>query len=208
MARRGLWAPTPPNSPVFVTDGTRPHKLGLKPLLVGAELRQPVGPWGPLVGRPMVELAALFGTSIETFLCLFDRTNFLRHWTPSHYPRESSAKVIAEDQKLRGSPLIFLGESPARAFGYGLTYFTWEGLRGKPATMIPSLGARAYLRGEAVARTAKVLREALLYHGRTFRIGEYPYGYGAELVVTEGDIWGEAASRQRHKTEKPPVVGV
>ena len=198
----GWYGATEVGSRVYVMDGSRPRLLERKPLLVGEWLpRSGEEPHGPL-SVPARVLCVILGITYETFLCLFDRLNILKRWTEGKPPRASTLRVMASDLGFSGVPIILLGRSVCQALEFPLTNYIWGELDKIPTIAVP------HPRGEDPAyddvnerlRVRKILERTLLYHGRIFKIGDWPDGNGS-LVMVDGEAWGDAARRLKHKTK-------
>ena len=199
----GWYGATDLDSKVHVIDGSRPRLLERKPLLIGEwPPKSGEGPQGPLSARPARTLCAILGITYETFLCLFDWLNILKRWTEGKPPRVSTLRVMASDLGFSGVPIILLGRRVCQALEFPLTNYIWGELDKIPTIAVP------HPRGENSAyddvnerlRVRKILERTLLYHGRIFKIGDWPDGNGS-LVMVDGEAWGDAARRLKHKTK-------
>ncbi|MCP4201860.1 MAG: hypothetical protein GY769_08000 [bacterium] len=204
----GWYGPTDPGSRVEIMDGARPRLMETKPLLVGEwPPKTGEGPHGPLSARPAWVLCAILGVTYETFLCLFDRVNLLKHWAGEKSPRMSTLKVMAEGFEFRGDPVIFLGRRVCDAVGFVRPNYNWEepGPLDRPwrvAVPHPSGRNLKYNEGNERAMVKAVLERSLLYHGRLFRVGDYPNGNGSMVMLQTGTPWGDAERRLRHRSKR------
>lgn len=183
-------------------DGSRPRKMDHKPLLVGEwPPKSGEGPHGPLSARPAHVMAGLLGITYETFLCLFDRVNLLKWWAGERPPRMSSLKVIADGFPMPGAPIVLLGRRVASAMGFEEGFYSWGTLSIADCVVIPHPSGRNLMYNDPAERmkVGDVLREALLFHGKIFRVGEYPHGQGSLVMIQRGNVWGDAERRLRHR---------
>ena len=204
----GWYGPTEPGWPVCVMDGARPRKLTKKPLLVGASLHKAQSKkLGPLSGDIARNLSLTLGVTYETFLCLFDRVNLLSAWKEEFMPRMSTLRLLAAQlgDEPNGVPVIYLGRRVAEAFGFFKRRYEWDRDATPPSVAIADPQRVRPERNtsdlEAVVKIGDVLREALLYHGRLFRIGDYPNGRGSMVMIQRGAVWGDAARRLKHRQQ-------
>lgn len=197
----GWYGPTEPGSRVEVMDGARPRMLERKPLLVGEwPPLSGEGPHGPLSARPAWVLCAILGITYETFLCLFDRVNLLKYWMGEKSPRMSTLRMLSSSLELAGEPIVLLGRRICQALGFPPANYHWDTLGQVPTVAIPKPTASLSY-GDERQRIRETLERALLYHGKLFRVGEYPNGTGS-LIMMSGALWGDAARRLRHRTRK------
>lgn len=205
----GWYSATEPDSKVYVMDGCRPRLLERKPLLVGEwPPRSGEEPHGPLSAKPARVLCAILGITYETFLCLFNRINLLKHWMGDKPPRISTLRVMALDLELLGEPIVLLGHLACQVMGFPLVNYQWDALGQVPAVAIPDpnnsrkLGhASLHLYSSERQHVRDILERALLYHGKIFRVGDWPNGTGSMIQVHRGTVWGDAARRLKHKTK-------
>lgn len=186
-------------------DGSRPRLLERKPLLVGEwPPKTGEGPHGPLSARPAWVLCAILGITYETFLCMFERVNLLRHWRLEKPPRMSSLRFIADGLKLPGAPIVLLGRRVCQALGFPQANYTWDTMGDVPCVAIPHPSGKnlVYNHADERIRVKEVLERSLLYHGKLFRVGDWPDGTGSLVMIRTGSIWGDAARRKRHKSKQ------
>lgn len=200
----GWYGVTEPGSKVAVMDGSRPRTMEKKPVIFAEELKAEQGPHGDLSGKISRSLAGTMGVTYETFLCLFDRVNLLRHWEENRPPELSSLKVMAEscgrtgNYWSRGEPLLLMGGRVIEAFGFGISeWYEWSFLGEIPCVAIPHL---THLNPTMRQMAQAVLERALLYHGKIFRVGQWPNGDGS-MVMISGEVWGDAERRLRHRAK-------
>lgn len=197
----GWYGPSQPDSTVAVMDGSRPRTMKMKPVILGEELKADQGPHGDLSGRLSRSLAGALGVTYETFVCLFDRVNLLRHWAANRAPSVSSLKVMAGGNESKGEPLIFVGQRVAYAFDFEGRWFEWSKLGQVWAVVIPTPGKMWHPDDPNKLRIGGVLERALLYHGKVFRVGQWPDGDGSLVMISKGEVWGDAAERSKHKAK-------
>lgn len=199
----GWYGPTDPGARVAIMDGSRPRTMERKPVILGEELKAEQGPHGDLSGRISRSLAAALGVTYETFLCLFDRVNLLRHWAANKLPEAASLKVMASGYECRGEPLILVGTQVAAAFKFeAITHvYEWEKLGQAWAVVIPTPGKMWHSDDPTKLQIGEVLERALLYHGKVFRVGQWPNGDGSMVMIGKGEVWGNAAERLKHKAK-------
>lgn len=202
----GWYGPTEPGAEVRVMVGARPRILETKPLLVGEwPPKTGEGPYGPLSARPARVLSAILGITYETFLCMFDRVNLLKWWAGEKPPGVPALRAIASGFTLNdGCPIILLGRRVCQAFGFTSGYYYWSDFGQKPCVAIPHPSGLNRLYNHVTTRTQvqDVLHRALLYHGKVFRVGDYPHGQGSLIMIQRGKVWGDAASRLKHRSDK------
>lgn len=202
----GWYGPTEVGSTVYAMDGSRPRRLERRPLLIGEHLSVTgEGPHGPLSARPSYVLAGILGVTYETFLCLFDRVNLLKHWASRKLPLPASLRVMAGhlSDPPPGEPVILLGRRVAVAFGIEQKFHEWAciGRSTTPCVVVPhASGGRSATPAER-ARVGEAMRRALLYHGKVFRVGDYPHGTGSMVMIQHGEVWGDAGRRLKHRTK-------
>lgn len=206
----GWYGPTEPGSPVYVMDGSRPRRLEERPLLIGEwPPKTGEGPHGPLSARPAHVLAGILGVTYETFLCLFERVNLLKHWASEKPPRAASLKMMASQlgDRLPGAPIVLLGRRAAKAFEFPFSFYEWSSLGMATCVSVPHPSGRNLMYNSAVERrkVGDALRRALLYHGKIFRIGDYPHGQGSMVMIQRGEVWGDAKRRLSHRAP-PPIT--
>lgn len=205
----GWYGPTEPGSPVYSMDGSRPRRLETLPLLIGEwPPKTGEGPYGPLSARPAHVLAGILGVTYETFLCLFERANLLKYWVSERPPRIASLRVMAGhlSDPPPGAPVIMLGRRVARAFEFKHEFYDWAqvGIKSStPCVVVPHPSGKNLMYNDAAERerVGDALRKALLFHGKVFRVGEYPHGNGSLVMMQRGDVWGEAKRRLKHKAK-------
>lgn len=202
----GWYGPTEPGSSVYVMDGSRPRKLEHRPVLIGEwPPKTGEGPHGPLSARPAHVLSGILGVTYETFLCLFERVNLLKHWASGSPPRAASLRLMALQlgDTLPGAPVIFLGRRVAKAFGFESDFYNWSFIGAADSVSVPHPSGRNLMYNSTVERTkvGDALREALLYHGKLFRIGDYPHGHGSMVMIQRGDVWGDGERRLKHRAK-------
>lgn len=194
----GWYGPTDPGSRVHVMDGSRPRPLDPAPMLVGECLAPHEGPHGELSGKPARTLAGVFGVTYETFLCLFARKNLLKYWRAKQPPGVSALRAMSEGFAFNGCPLVFIGRRVADALEFREEFYFWAKCGTADAVVIPNLSRAKPITKKKIAQ---VLREALLYHGKVFRIGDYPHGDGS-YVMLQGPVWGDAERRLKHRAKE------
>lgn len=199
----GWYGPTEPGSRVQVLDGARPRVLIKKPLIVGAKKRGPGdGVHGQLSGATAYFFATILGITYETFLCLFERRNLLTWFASDEEPRQSILNLAASNMGDHppGEPMILLGQPVAMAFDVDLEFYEWGAARQCPCAVIPT--ENGYSKAEDREKALRCLREAILYHGKIFRVGDYPHGKGSLVMIQTGEVWGDAAERLKHRPRR------
>ncbi len=203
----GWYGPTEPGWTTWVMDGARPRRLDTKPLLVGLSLREARSErFGALSGEIARKLSLILGITYETFLCLFERVNLLSKWPEDFVPRRATLKLLAAQLGDRppGVPVVYLGRRTADAFGHYNREYEWNRDGDVPAVALRNPDRIAPLSSEldAITPIADALRDALLYHGRLFRVGDYPNGRGSMVMIQKGSVWGDAARRLKHRSRE------
>lgn len=66
----------------------------------------------------------------------------------------------------------------------------------------PDSGNLLYKHDEERRQVREILERVLLYHGKIFRVGDWPNGTGSMIQIQRGDVWGDAARRLKHKTKR------
>lgn len=196
----GWYSATDPGSKVCVMDGSRPRLLERKPLLIGEwPPKLGEGLHGPLSARPAWVLCAILGITYETFLCLFSRINLMNYWKGWNPPRVSTLRFMATGLELAGEPIILLGRRVCQAYGFSRFNYQWGTLDQVPTVAIPHPTSRKLKQASERQQVRETLELALLYHGKIFRVGDWPNGTGSMIQIQRGVCWGDAARRLRHR---------